>query len=71
VASELGFDTGGARTPPDHAQRPHQIVIGRKGSVALSGAACPGRSGTPAITLPRIPSMTTARAFRGFASRPR
>src|SRR4051812_38909692 len=36
------------------------------GSVALSGAACPGRSGTPALTLPRIPSMTTARAFRGF-----
>src|SRR5215204_3989126 len=25
------------------------------GSVALSGAACPGRSGTPALTLPRIP----------------
>src|SRR4051794_14263861 len=37
-----------------------------KGSVALSGAACPGRSGTPALTLPRISSMTTARAFRGF-----
>src|SRR3954466_151986 len=36
------------------------------GSVALSGAACPGRSGTPATTLPRAPSMTTARAFRGF-----
>jgi hypothetical protein len=36
------------------------------GSVALSGAACPGRSGTPAITPSRIPSMTTARAFRGF-----
>src|SRR3954449_1079707 len=36
------------------------------GSVALSGAACPGRSGTPALTLPRISSMTTARAFRGF-----
>src|SRR4051812_9933933 len=38
----------------------------RRGFVALSGAACPGRSGTPATTLPRIPSMTTARAFRGF-----
>src|SRR3954453_2496572 len=37
-----------------------------RGSVALSGAACPGRSGTPALTLPRISSMTTARAFRGF-----
>src|SRR5215212_7736200 len=36
------------------------------GSVVLSGAACPGRSGTPALTLPRISSMTTARAFRGF-----
>src|SRR3954452_23829400 len=36
------------------------------GFVALSGAACPGRSGTPATTLPRIPSMTTARAFRGI-----
>src|SRR5919112_3671195 len=36
------------------------------GSVALSGAACPGRSSTPALTLPRISSMTTARAFRGF-----
>src|ERR671929_180832 len=36
------------------------------GSVALSGAACPGRSGTPALILPRIPSMTAARAFRGF-----
>src|SRR3954454_22367347 len=38
----------------------------QNGSVALSGAACPGRSGTPALTLPRISSMTTARAFRGF-----
>src|SRR3954453_15084023 len=36
------------------------------GSVALSGAACPGRSGTPALTLPRISSMSTARVFRGF-----
>src|SRR3954471_11064351 len=40
--------------------------IDATGFVALSGAACPGRSGTPATTLPRIPSMTTARAFRGF-----
>src|SRR3954453_14442158 len=38
----------------------------QNGSVALSGAACPGRSGTPALTLPRISSRTTARAFRGF-----
>src|SRR3954470_19388718 len=38
----------------------------QNGSVALSGAACPGRSSTPALTLPRISSMTTARAFRGF-----
>src|SRR3954451_14898260 len=48
--------------------------VGRKavpqcayGSVALSGAACPGRSGVPALTPPRTPSMTnTAQAFRGF-----
>src|SRR4051794_38043780 len=43
-----------------------QLSLSIRGFVALSGAACPGRSGTPATTLPRIPSMTTARAFRGF-----
>src|SRR4051794_21768023 len=40
--------------------------ISATGSVALSGAAYPGKSGTPALTLPRISSMTTARAFRGL-----
>src|SRR4051794_3711810 len=44
----------------------HNNLMRSSGSVALSGAACPGRSGTPALTLPRISSMTTARAFRGF-----
>src|SRR4051812_18057454 len=42
------------------------VLVDPIGSVALSGAACPSRSGTPALTLPRIFSMTTARAFRGF-----
>ena len=39
------------------------------GSVALSGAACPGRSGAPASIPPRVPLMTDAAlAFRGFRS---
>src|SRR4051794_21507376 len=42
-------------------------INGFRGSVALSGAVCPGRNGAPASIPPRVLFMTdAARAFRGF-----
>jgi hypothetical protein len=51
---------------------PTVIAIEAAGSVALSGAACPGRSGAPATTLPRIPLCPTPPGrSAASASRPR
>ena len=50
-----------------HIRSAFALSNGTYGSVALSGAVCPGRNGAPASIPPRVPSMTdTARAFRGF-----